>query len=169
MHGGIIRRTRLTAISVSDKAADSIQIDIDSVEIQHVGFASSVCDGPCLKPSFPPDALVTPVSLLWRTDHPRTWPQGGMSITNLRVADDAKRPWLQVLSSGTGGGWRDLRIHATVENSYGCTELLQPNVTAWGGQSRLHVKCDSLSPLPSPPDGALADDATSTGRAVDGT
>ena len=152
VRGGKIERTRLAAIAMSDVGIESIHINISDVEIEDVALAPNLCDGPCNKPSFPANALVTPVSLLWRTDHPRKWAQGGVTITNLRIKDFVKRPFLQVL--GGPAGWRDLRIQASVENPNGCTELLDPNNATWS--SDLEVKCTAAEPLnaagsPPPP------------------
>ena len=139
VRGGKIQRTRLAAIAISDKSIESIEILIDNVEITDVALAPTLCDGPCHKPTYPSNALVTPVSLLWRTDHPRKWAQGGVRITNLRVKDSVNRPWLQVL--GGTAGWRNLQIQARVSNPNGCSELLDPNNATWS--NGLDVKCET--------------------------
>ena len=152
VRGAKIQRTRLAAIAISDKSIDSIQINIEDVEIEDVALAPGVCDGHCNKPTFPPNALVTPVSLLNRIDHPRTWAQGGVAITKLRVKDSLKRPWLQVL--GGTAGWRNLQIQASVSNPFGCTESAPNNATWSGGLDVKCVKSDddaAAKPIPAPP------------------
>ena len=143
IHGGAVRLTRLPAISVSDHATESILININNLYIEDVATASSLCDDSagCLKKGgYPVAARNVPVSLLWRPDHPRSWDQGSVSITGLTVVDTVARPWLQVLGHP---GWHDLAIEAAVVNPHGCTQMLQPNTTAWKGASGLIVNCTS--------------------------
>ena len=71
--------------------------------------------------------------------HPRTWDQGDVSITDVFIHDTRARPWLQVLGSPS---WHNLVVEASVSNPQGCTEMLQPNRSAWKGASGLSVKCN---------------------------
>ena len=69
--GGSVMRTRLPAIVVSDKAMGSIPIQIKGLAIDDVGYAPTLCDGStgCAKKGgYPLNAVIAPITLLWRPD-----------------------------------------------------------------------------------------------------